>query len=130
MSETIRQLDSVKRTASTGGEYWMARDVMATLGYANWANFLSAIDRARASCAASGVGPENHFAATNKMVEIGMNGDAAKPEIADAQRYFAIQTRNNEIANQLSDDESRCLLEIGSRMETKDLVARPKRRAF
>jgi DNA-damage-inducible protein D len=129
----------------------MARDVMATLGYANWANFLSAIDRARASCAASGVGPENHFAATNKMVEIGsgtkrkvedwfltryacyliaMNGDAAKPEIADAQRYFAIQTRNNEIANQLSDDESRCLLEIGSRMETKDLVARPKRRAF
>ena len=131
MSATIQQLDTVKKTSSVGGEYWMARDIMEVLGYANWTNFQSAIERAIASCKSSGGDSLDHFAITSKMVEIGsgtkrnvedwfltryacyliaMNGDSAKPQIADAQRYFAIQTRNQELGTQISDEDRRLLL--------------------
>jgi DNA-damage-inducible protein D len=102
-----------------GVEYWLARDLQHLLGYAEWRNFhQTAISRAKTACELSGHQIQNHFVDVNKMVKIGsgtereigdimltrlacyliaQNGDPRKQEIAFAQAYFAIQTRQAEL---------------------------------
>lgn len=102
-----------------GVEYWLARDLQHLLGYAEWRNFhQTAISRAKTACELSGHQIKNHFVDVNKMVKIGsgtereigdimltrlacyliaQNGDPRKQEIAFAQAYFAIQTRQAEL---------------------------------
>lgn len=93
---------------------------METLEYALWQNFHTAIKRAMTACESSGQAVSDHFIDSNKMIETGkgakrqvqdyhlsryacyliaMNGDPAKPVIAAAQTYFAVQTRRAELAD-------------------------------
>jgi len=101
-----------------GIEYWLARELQQLLGYADWRNFLNAIDKAKESCKTSGEAVLDHFVDVTKMVSIGsgaernqedimltryacyliaQNGDPKKEQIAFAQSYFAIQTRKQEL---------------------------------
>lgn len=101
-----------------GIEYWLARELQLLLGYAEWRNFLNAIEKARESCKTTGEMVLDHFVDVNKMVQIGsgaerkqedimltryacyliaQNGDPKKEQIAFAQSYFAIQTRKQEL---------------------------------
>lgn len=119
-----------------GAEFWLARELSPLLGYKDYRNFLNAVDKARATCLEIGEDVADHFGDVTKMMPLGkgaeragedveltrfacyliaQNGDPQKrPEIAAAQTYFAIQTRRQEIADQVSshltDDQRRVLL--------------------
>ena len=134
--------EALKQVNEYDAEYWSARDLQPLLGYSQWRRFEQAIERAEISCKESGNPPENHFAGAGKMVELGsgsvrvvedyqlsrfacyliaQNGDPRKPEIARAQQYFAIQTRRQELSDQLAADVERLELRKQTSEEFKAL---------
>jgi DNA-damage-inducible protein D len=101
-----------------GIECWSARELQTIFNYAEWRNFLKVIDKAKLACEAAGEAVPHHFVDINKMIDlakgarreiedvaltryacylIAQNGDPAKPAVAFAQTYFAVQTRRQEI---------------------------------
>lgn len=51
-----------------GVKYWSARDLMPLLGYSNWRNFETAMNKAMMFCEEAGQAKENHLASSIKMV--------------------------------------------------------------
>ena len=109
--------DSIKRVDREGCEYWMARELMVLLGYTNWRQFNEVTQRAIVSCRVHSENVEHHFEVEFNLVKrsqgggtkqqnyklsrygsylIAMNGDVRKPEIAQAQAYFVVKTREAE----------------------------------
>ena len=141
-TDYVVKLESVKRLAQDGSEYWLARDLQALIAYDTWRGLEGVIEKARLACASAGVDPANQFAQTSKMVLIGsdtqrdvvewflsryacyliaMNADPAKPEVAFAQTYFAVQTRNQEIESHLTEGQKRTVLRDRVRDANKNL---------
>src|ERR1041385_3056385 len=129
--QTMQRLESVKRMSRKGGDYWLAREIQDTLGYAEWENFKGIVEKAIESCRSGGIDVRDHFLSTRKMVTVGsgarvevedyfltryacylvaMNGDPAKPEVASAQQYFAVQTRLQELDRKELTDQERIRL--------------------
>ena len=53
-----------------GVECWSARELQKVFNYADWRNFLKAIDKAKKSCEAAGEAVFNHFVGFNKMINL------------------------------------------------------------
>ncbi|MCF3939957.1 phage antirepressor KilAC domain-containing protein [Gordonia tangerina] len=111
--------DAIRRTTPEGREYWSARDLMPLLGYDRWENFARAIARAEIAVDAQGSDHDHHFRDATKVVQrsqgggskladveltrfaayqVAMCGDPRKVEVAAALAYFAIRTREAEVA--------------------------------
>ena len=128
LSGPHKDFESIKHIDNNAVEYWTARELMAILNYEKWQNFVEVIGRAARACIQSGEVVDNHFTGTSKLVKIGQNtvrqvndykldryacyliaqnGDSSKPEIALAQTYFAIKTRQQEVYQSMSEAEKR-----------------------
>ena len=137
-----KSFEDQKKINEYGAEYWSAREIQPLLGYTQWRRFEDAIKRALISCKQSGNEPSYHFAGVGKMIDIGkggsrevtdyhlsrfacyliaQNGDPRKPEIANAQKYFAIQARRQEITDVIAADIERLELRKQTAEEFKAL---------
>ncbi len=138
-----KDFENIKHINENGIEYWEARELLPILGYEKWQNAEEVVMRAARACVNSGQDVDNHFTKLSKMVNIGsntvrevvnykldryacyliaQNGDPnKKPEIALAQTYFALQTRRQEIFENLSEAERRLLVRNQVKTQNKKL---------
>ncbi len=130
--KTEKDFESIKYTDENGVGFWYARELMITLEYSKWENFIKVINKAKQSCKNSNISVFEHFPDIRKTLQmpnnaekiivdyrltryacylIAQNGDSRKKTIALTQTYFAIQTRKQELTRQeydkLSEDEKR-----------------------
>lgn len=127
--------ESIKKIDENGVEYWLSRDLAKILEYADYRNFITVINKAKEACSNSGNDVLDHFGDITEMVTIGsgaqrpidtikltryacyltvQNADPSKTIVAQAQTYFAIQTRIAEVQqmeeyNKLSTEEEKRL---------------------
>lgn len=73
----VKQLEKLAKTVPDGGQYWMARDIQAALGYERWESFVDVIRRAMEACASSDAPVDYQFRQTTKMVSIGSGAQRA-----------------------------------------------------
>lgn len=135
--KAVATFESIKKIDDEGKEYWSSRDLAKILEYKDYRNFLVVINKAKESCNNSNILVTDHFVEFTDMVPIGsgalrsidsiklsryacyltvQNADPSKIIVAQAQTYFAIQTRIAEVKqmeeyNRLSsEDEKRLFL--------------------
>ena len=129
MKENI--FETIKKIDNNAVEYWSSRDFARVLEYSDYRKFLNVIEKAEIACENSGEVIPNHFVHTDEMVQIGsgaerpvdtiylsryacylvvQNSDPTKVIVAKGQTYFAIQTRRQEKADNLVEDNNRVFL--------------------
>lgn len=142
--ESSSPFDAIRKYTDAGQEYWTARELQVLLSYDTWRRFEDAINRAKTSCQQFGQTVEDHFVSIGKMVQIGsgamreqqdyalsryavyliaQNGDPSKSEIATAQAYFAVQTRRQEVRDQIDPADLRIKLRQKVAEQNKSLAS-------
>ena len=137
------QFETIKRLDNDGKEYWSSRDLAKALEYADYRNFITVISKAKTACENSGEVIHNHFVEATDMVKLGsgaeklidtfflsryacylvvQNSDPTKVVIAKGQTYFAIQTRRQEKADSLIEDNNRVKLREEMKKHNTSLV--------
>lgn len=113
IERTTSPFDAGRMPCPQGGEdRWSARWLMDQMGYDTWENFASVIERAKTAAHSDGFNPSILFRAVTKKTGgrpqadyqltrfaaylVAMNGHTSKPEVAAAQTYFAVKTREAE----------------------------------
>ncbi len=145
MQENI--FETIKKINTDGYEFWFAREFAKVLGYSDFGNFENVIAKAKISCETAGQKSQDHIAEVTEMVDIGsgaqrelssyklsryacyliaQNGDPRKVEIAKAQTYFAIKTRQKEIEDLLVEDSKRVYLRDEMKEHNKNLASTAK----
>lgn len=139
--------EKIKHINKYGSEYWSARELYKLLGYTEYGKFIPAVERAKKACENSKQPIDYHFAHVSEMIKIAIgteketsravddyhlsryacyliaqNGDPRKQEIALAQTYFAIQTRKQEMQEQLMEDSKRVALRGEMKENNKNLI--------
>ena len=133
--KAVSIFENIKRIDDNGVEYWSSRDLWKILEYTEHRHFLPVIEKAKLACGNSGHFVSDHFEDILEMVVVGsnaerqmksiklsryacyltvQNADPNKKIVAQAQTYFAIQTRIAELQktkeyNQLLTEEEKRL---------------------
>lgn len=142
--------ESIKTVDEQGMEWWSSRELAKTLTYNDYRNFLEVMRKAWTACHKSGQNPNDHFVRVTEMIKIGkgaerevetwlmsryvcylavQNANPSKTIVAQAQTYFAIQTRRAE--KQLDtpfseEDEKRLILRREMRKHNSQLASAAK----
>ena len=125
--------DAIRHVDEQGNEYWSARELSKLLMYNDYRNFQDVIKKAKRACEESGYAVSDHFGDVTDMIRAGkgamrersdvhvsrygayltvQNADPDKPIVALGQTYFAVQTRRQELAEQMAalpEDQKRLL---------------------
>jgi len=131
MNDTPIIFEQVKRSNKNQAEFWSARDLANILGYSEYRHFLPVIERAKEACINSKQPVNEHFEDYLDMIKLGhgaerpindiklsryacylimQNADPSKEVVALGQTYFAIQTRRQEVQDQMIEDNKRLFL--------------------
>ncbi len=118
----VSPFEAIRKEAEDGSEYWNARELAKILGYTQYNKFTNAIEKAEEACKNSGQAVSDHFTHVSELIEMGkgakrkfdtvylsryacylivQNADPSKPIVALGQTYFAVQTRRQELADEL-----------------------------
>lgn len=142
--------ESIKKVDEEEIEWWSSRELAKALTYADYRKFLDVMRKAWKACSNSGVNPNDHFVVIDEMVKIGsnaerhidtvmmtryacyltvQNADSSKSVVAQAQTYFAIQTRRAEKyleSNFTEEEEKRLLLRNEMKKHNQRLASAAK----
>ncbi|SKY29633.1 DNA-damage-inducible protein D [Mycobacteroides abscessus subsp. massiliense] len=111
--------DAGRMPCPRGGEdVWSTRWLMGKMAYSRWEDFERVIERAKQAAHNQGFNVRTLFRVAPKKTGgrpqldyevprfaaylIAMNGDPRKPQVAAAQTYFAVRTREAEVAEQFT----------------------------
>ncbi len=122
-SNHLSPFDAIRHVDEQGKEYWSARELSKLLGYTRFDKFSNALSKAEEACQNSGQAITDHMSHVRHMIRTGkgakrpaedvllsrygaylvvQNADPEKPIVALGQQYFAVQTRRQEIADELA----------------------------
>lgn len=132
IAQTEKTFEDIKHVDENGDEYWYARELMLFLGYKDWRYFEKVIEKSEIACENSNINMKDHFVVDNKTIAmpkgakkiiieyrltryacylIAQNANPRLKNVALAQTYFAVKTRQQEITEeqykQLTEDEKR-----------------------
>lgn len=142
--------EKIKHLDENGIEFWYARDLQVVLEYKEWRNFTKVIDKAKDACINSNFSISDYFERIDKTIELGstttrkiedikltryacylivQNSDPRKSIVALGQTYFSMQTRKQEIAEELqknfdslSEEQKRLAIRKDLKEHNKHLV--------
>lgn len=143
--------EKIKHLDENGIEFWYARDLQVVLEYKEWRNFTKVIDKAKDACINSNFSISDYFERIDKTIELGstttrkiedikltryacylivQNSDPRKSIVALGQTYFSMQTRKQEIAEELqknfdslSEEQKRLAIRKDLKEHNKHLVS-------
>lgn len=135
--------ERIRRHDDANMEFWSSRELAQVLGYEDYRNFTSVLEKARIACDNSGITAADHFVDVTDMIEIGkggrrevatvllsryacylvvQNADPRKEIVAHGQTYFALQTRRQELSDEQEEDKRRLLLRSEMRRHNVQLA--------
>lgn len=141
--------EMIKHTEEDGLEWWNSRELAKVLTYSDYRNFLEVMRKAWTACQNAGQNPNDHFVVFTEMVLIGsgterqidsvkmsryacyltvQNANPSKKIVAQAQTYFAYQTRRAEkfLDNPFTEEEKRMMLRDEMKKHNKHLASAAK----